>query len=287
VVAKPAYPRRIDVSIIIVFYDDIPELRACISSLSAAVNRCSYEVVIVDNSPKQMLRHTELNSEGSYHIIYSRNNIGLTRATNSAIQESCGRYYLCLNPDIVATSHSIDDLVDFADSNASAGIVAAKLVHTDGSLQFSCRRFYTIAHILVRRTPLRYVLPSERIDAHHLMKDYDHLGVRNVDWVLGSCLLVRAEAVEQVGAMDTRFFMYFEDVDWCFRMHQNDWKVLYCPHVTMVHHHKRDSASPGLSRQKREHVMSFCRFHQKHGWRILCRKDSAVYPSKQEPCEYD
>lgn len=282
-VAKPDSPHRIDVSIIIVFYDDIHELRACVASLSDAVNRCSYEVLIVDNSPKQLLRHTELYIEEAFRVLFSGSNIGLTKATNSAIKKSSGRYCLCLNPDMIARPHSIDDLVDFADTNASAGIVSAKLVHPDGTLQYSCRRFYTIGHILVRRTPLRYILPRTKINAHHLMKDYDHLDVRNVDWVLGSCLLVRTAAMNQVGVMDPRFFMYFEDVDWCFRMHQHDWDVLYCPQITMVHHHRRDSASPGFSRQKREHVMSFCRFHQKHGWRILFRKDSAVYPSKQEP----
>jgi len=261
-----------DLSIIIVYYKNIEELAKNILSLSPACADLSYETIVVDNSPTQELQETILAGAEGLTLLRAGRNLGLARATNMAIAEAKGRHYLFLNPDIIATKDSVKRLVEYAEGHSGAGIVASKLVNPDGSLQLSCRRFYTLSHILVRRTPLRYLLSAEAINSHHLMKDYDHSTPRNVDWVLGSCLLIREKAVQEVGSMDGDFFLYFEDVDWCYRMHKADWDVVYYPHSVMIHSHKRDSASPGFGRQKRAHLASFIRFHKKHGWSLLLRK---------------
>ncbi len=255
-----------DVSVIVVHYRDPRETRRCLASLPDACENLAYEVHVVDNSPSQELSPEGLGI-GSGVLLHSMGrNAGLARATNRAVRAARGRYFLCLNPDVVARPGSILGLVSFADQRPSAGIVASRLENADGSLQLSCRRFYTWRHVLARR-----LLPLRVVNRHHLMEDYDHRRPANVDWVLGSCMLVRAEAVADVGPMDERFFLYFEDVDWCYRMHEAGWEVIYYPAVSMVHDHKRDSASPGLSRQKRAHIASFFTFHRLHGWKTLVR----------------
>ena len=260
---------RPDLSVIVVYYRERAELKGCLDSLDGACGELSRELLVVDNSPSQELSTDVLGGHASAELIQPGRNLGLARATNLALRSAQGRYYLCLNPDVVAAAGSGVKLVEYADRHPKTGIVAAKLTNPDGTLQYSCRRFYSLAHILVRRTIFRALLPAEKIDANHLMHDYDHETPANVDWVLGSCLLVRAEAVRHIGPMDPRFFLYFEDVDWCYRMHQAGWEVVYYPGAVMIHAHRRESATRGLGRQKRAHMRSFMQFHMKHGWGLL------------------
>jgi len=262
----------LDVSVIIVHYRDVEETYQCVASLKRACDGLAIETFVVDNSPSQELRSAPFPCGPEVTIVSMLRNVGLAVATNAALSRAVGRYFLCLNPDVLAKPGSVRTLVTFADGHSRAGIVAARLENRDGTLQLSCRRFYTLEHVLVRRTPLRLILPARTINRDHLMEDYDHQVPANVDWVLGSCMLVRSVTVTDVGPMDGRFFLYFEDVDWCYRMHQRGWDVIYYPGASMVHHHKRDSATPGLSRQKRAHVASFVAFHRKHGWHLLWRR---------------
>lgn len=266
---------RPDVSVIVVHYRTIEETSQCVLSLDDGCAGIDYEVFVVDNSPSQELASSLSADALPASIISVGRNVGLARATNFALRHCSGRYYLCLNPDVVASSRSIRSLVSFADEHPGAGIVAARLENRDGSLQLSCRRFYTVKHVAARRTFLRLFLPAKTINGDHLMEDYTHTVAANVDWVLGSCMLARAAAVEEIGPMDERFFLYFEDVDWCYRMHAGGWQVIYFPGATMTHLHKRDSATRGLNRQKVAHVASFIAFHRKHGWALLWRRRDA------------
>jgi GT2 family glycosyltransferase len=262
-----------DLTVVVVYYNDRAELNTCLDSLQAGCHGLDRELFVVDNSPSQELNADVLRGHVAAELIQPGRNLGLARATNLALKTARGRYYLCLNPDVVASEGSAAKLVEYADAHPKIGIVAAKLTNSDGTLQYSCRRFYSLAHILVRRTVFRALLPADKIDADHLMHDYDHETPADVDWVLGSCLLVRSEAVRHVGPMDPRFFLYFEDVDWCYRMHRAGWRVVYYPEAVMVHAHRRESASRGWGLQKRAHMKSFVQFHMKHGWGLLLREN--------------
>jgi len=112
---------------------------------------------------------------------------------------------------------------------------------------------------------------NSRTARAHLMLDYDHREPRPVDWVLGGAMLVRRRAAEDVGGADERFFLYFEDVDWCFRMGKRGWRVWYVPEAAMEHHHRRESARD--FRGLRRHLMSSLRFYEK--WSLL------LYVAKQ------
>ncbi|HMB68637.1 MAG TPA: sugar transferase, partial [bacterium] len=120
-----------------------------------------------------------------------------------------------------------------------------------------------------RRTPVGRLFPKSRVVRDHLMMDWDHDTPREVDWMLGACLMVRREAITDVGLMDERFFMYFEDVDWCYRMKQHGWRVVYVPDARMKHVHRRESATGGglLNRRLLAHLGSMFRFFDK--WNTL------------------
>jgi GT2 family glycosyltransferase len=144
------------------------------------------------------------------------------------------------------------------------GIVFPKLLNPDGSLQYSCRTFHTFWTILMRRTPLGKMFPKSKILRDHLMMDWDHDTIREVDWALGGCMMIRRDAVFGPKLFDERFFLYFEDVDLCYGMKKTSWKVIYNPKAVMVHHHLRESALKGLNPQKKEVIKSWVKFKLKH-----------------------
>lgn len=128
------------------------------------------------------------------------------------------------------------------------GIAAPKLLNFNGTLQYSCFRFYQPLTIVYRRTFLKNFGFAKKHLNWFLMEDYDHKKPKEVDWVMGSAMVVSKKAVEKTGFMDPRFFMYMEDVDWCRRFWENGYKVVYYPFSQMHHYHGKASARGGFFR---------------------------------------
>ena len=263
----------VDVSVVIVVYRTPQFLERCLEALTRAAPKLRWEVIVQDNAPldrvSELLVEDWRSDTGRAHrperVEYQRNekNLGFSKAVNQGIRAAHGRYYLVLNPDVEVAQGSLEELVRFLDSEPSAGIAAPRLEYPDGELQLSCRTFYTFPVFLLRRTFLGKLFPDSAIIRRHLMLDWDHQSTREVDWCIGGCLMVRREAAADVGLMDERFFLYFEDVDWCYRMHQRNWKVVYHPKAHAVHHYQRASAGWRPSRGLWLHLASTFRFYEK------------------------
>jgi len=144
-------------------------------------------------------------------------------------------------------------------------MAGAKLLNDDGSVQASCRRFYTFWTLILRRTLLGTLFPNAPALRSYLMTDFDHERSRPVDWVLGACMMVRRDALRDFGLMDERFFLYFEDVDWCYRAWKSGWKVYYVADAVMQHRYARESASRKPSRLLLAHIVSLFHFYEKWG----------------------
>ncbi|HER43697.1 MAG TPA: glycosyltransferase family 2 protein, partial [Candidatus Eisenbacteria bacterium] len=216
-----------DLSIIIVTHNSRSPVEKCIASIEEHPPSGSFEIIVVDNESGDGTPDMIAARFPSVRLIRSGANIGYSRGVNRGIRAAGGRHLLILNPDITVGEGSIDRLVDFLERTPDAGIAASKLVYPDGRLQHSCRRFYDFTVLLLRRTFLGRLFPNARILREHLMMDYDHESARSVDWVIGACMLVRREAIERVGLLDERFFLYFEDLDWCYRTQKAGWKLYY------------------------------------------------------------
>jgi len=262
------------ISIIIVSYNTRDYIRRCLASLFGDFPDIVGEVIVIDNA----------SSDGSADMIEAefprvrtiRNsvNLGYAKAVNRGIKEASGAYFLVLNPDIETGAEAITGLWEFMEKTPDAGIAASKLLNPDGSLQMSCRTFYTIPVVLLRRTFLGKLFPNSGLSRKHMMLDWDHDSDREVDWVTGACMMVRREAYEGVGGMDERFFLYFEDVDWCYRMKKHGWKVCYAHSSEMKHHYRRESAGRLPDRKLVNHLLSTFRFYDK--W------SSAMHSVKRE-----
>ena len=264
----------VEVSVIIVSYNTREFLSVCLSALYGKTAEPSFEVIVVDNASSDGSADMAAQQFPAARLIRNSDNLGYAGAVNQAMRESRGRYFLILNPDIEVNETSVANLWAFMESNRSVGIAAAKLINPDGSLQMSARTFYTVRTVLLRRTFLGKIFPNSEIVRKHLMLDWDHNSEREVDWVIGASMMVRREAYEAVGGMDERFFLYLEDVDWCYRMKKHGWSVYYVPASVMKHYHRRESARLLPDRQLVAHLLSTVRFFDK--W------NSAVYGMKRE-----
>jgi GT2 family glycosyltransferase/lipopolysaccharide/colanic/teichoic acid biosynthesis glycosyltransferase len=256
----------VDVSIIIVSYNSSSDLEPCLRSIRDQTFAGETEVIVVDNASTDGSPDMVREKFPWVTLIAGNENLGYSKGVNVGIRRARGRYFFILNPDTVVRRDSIQKLADFMDHTPDAGIVGPKLVFHDGNVQYSCRRFYTLKVLALRRTPLGKIFKNTKAVKDHLMLDFDHESVCEVDWLLGAAMFVRREAVESVGLMDERFFLYFEDVDWCYRMSQQGFRVYYYPESVVTHGYARESAQAVLNRSLVAHLVSLVRYYEKWDW---------------------
>jgi GT2 family glycosyltransferase len=258
---------KTDLSIIIVNYNTHQLLKQCLTSIFESATHFDYEVIVVDNASSDGSPKMVINEFSQVVLIENRTNQGLSRANNAGAKMGHGKYLLFLNPDTVVLKGSLEEMVHFMQSHQDAGVLGPKLLYPDGTLQLSCRRFYTLGTILGRRTFLGKISPIRKKVNQHLMQEWDHSTVREVDWVLGACLMIPDDLFHRIGCFDEKYRMYFEDVDLCFRIKQQGYKTYYLPQSAVIHHHQRESAR-GFSSKTIWHIQSALRFYWKHGIRV-------------------
>ncbi len=248
-------------SLIIVHYESREALARLFHSLQAARPSPVREIIVVNNSGEPL--DDLVRSAGwPARVLSPGKNLGYARGVNEGIRASSEEDVLILNPDVQVPPGSIEALERAAGAHPRAGIVAPKLFHPDGSLQLSARRFYNWKTLMLRRAPIGALGERSRAVREHLMADWDHEETRPVDWVLGAAMYVRRRAMRDVGLMDERYFLYFEDVDWCQRMWRHGYEVVYCAESRMVHDYARSSAK-GRPRSIRAHAAGLLRFTEK------------------------
>ncbi len=252
-----------DLSIIIVTHNSCDVIGKCLDSLLENPPSCRFETIIIDNasSDNTLLEIGEITQD--IDVVANTSNKGYSRGVNQGINLSAGKMILVLNPDMIVGPDSIDILMKFMRENPEAGMAGSKLMDPDGTVQYSCRSFYTVRALFLRRTFLGKLFPRAKALREHLLMDYDHRETREVDWILGACMMVRRDTVEKIGMMDERFFLYFEDVDWCYRMKQHGWKVFYVPESSMIHLYRRASAGSFFNKPFLIHLLSLFRYYEK------------------------
>lgn len=231
-----------DLSIIILNYRSAGLTRQCIRGIFEAAPKLKFEIIAVDN-----------NSHDGYcqwlgatypHItcLPLNRNRGYAAGNNAGISQASGTYVLILNPDITVLPGQLEAMVAFMDRHPSCGLAGPKLINPDGSLQYSTYAFPSLWLPLFRRTALGALPAVEPKLREYQMMNWDHNTDRQVDWLLGACLVARKQAIAEVGLLDERFFLYVEDTDWCRRFWAKGWEVWYMASVELVHFHERLSA---------------------------------------------
>lgn len=261
-----------DLSIIIVNYKSKNKLINCLESLELAdLSEIDYEIIVVENNSGEDLSDLVARYR-KIKYINSPINLGMGGGNNLGIKNSLGKYILIANPDLVFSLEAIKILYKYLKNNLEVAIVGPKLLNPDKSLQYSCARYPSIFLPLLRRTRVGNFFPN--FIENYLMKRDEHVEIKEVDWLLGACLLLRkGELLEEGKLFDDRFFMYFEDVDLCRRAASYGKKVIYNPLAVVIHDHMRDSARLPWYRAiffdkiAQEHLKSWWKYFKKWGWR--------------------
>lgn len=224
-----------DLAIVIVSYNTEDLLRACLRSLPAATAGLTCKTYVVDNySPDGSAAMVEREFP-DVELTANTANVGFSRANNMALERAEARYVLLLNPDTEPEPDSLRRLVEFMDAHPKAGACGPKLLNSDGSLQRNGAKFPTLLREFLSVTGLRRLaMRRYEVALGYGREDFDRLC--EVDQVSGACLLVRAEAMRQVGMLDERFFMFYEEVEWCHRIKSAGWQVWYVPEARVTHH---------------------------------------------------
>jgi len=254
-----------DLSIIVVTYNSLDKLKESVRSLKEAGYDKQAQLLYVDNASSDTSVEYVKGQLPQAKIIKNNQNMGYSAAINSGLKIAQTPYCLILNPDVEVVPGSIEFMIDFMKKNQRVGLAGSRLLNPDGTLQYSARRFLDLRTYLYRFTPLRGLMKGSALERYYLMQDWDHRQNRIVDWVLGGCMLVRKEALNAVGLMDEKFFLYFEDVDWCFRMWEKGWQIAYVAEAAMIHKHMRTSVNRLFNRATYVHFLSLFYFLRKHG----------------------
>ncbi len=263
-----------DVALAIINYNTRKQLRRCLDSLPEELDGHAYRTLVIDNASSDGSATMVTRRYGNrFEVVANKANLGFGRAVNQALEQTDSTYLLVLNADIEVEPGAIEALVEFMDRTPDAGMAGGKLLDADGEVQPSCRRFYTASAVMMRRTPLGMFTRQSKAERDHLMVDFDHDEERVVDWIQGACLMIRREAAEAVGAMDERFFLYFEDVDLAKRLGEAGHKVYYVPQARFSHGYRRGSHGGLINIERLHHLCSALRYMNKHsrGGRAVLR----------------
>lgn len=240
----------VDLSVIIVNYNTKELTYKCVLSLYENLKTIKFEVIIVDNASKddsvQFLRERLTN----IILISNEKNLGFSKANNQAIKISKGRYVLLLNSDTYLTNNVIEKMIYFMERNPEVGVVGIRLLNLDGSIQNSSYIFPSWKTVFFHLLDIKNLIPINLVgliresktiqkflgkEVSSYLSYADLTQHMYVDVVPGACMMVRREVFESVGFLDERFFLYFEDIDFCRRVKSKNWKIVLLPDLGVIH----------------------------------------------------
>jgi len=254
----------IDLAVIIVNYNVKDLLRKCLNSIFDFQKDLSFEVMVIDNHSEDQSTRMLKEKFPQVKLLENNRNLGFSAACNQGIRKSRGRYILLLNPDTEFTCGGISEMVEFMDSHPQVGICGPRMIDPQAKVLFSCRSFPSyLTAISSGQSIVNRLFPHNPLSRKYLLKDQNQSQKREVDWVSGSCLLTKREVFEKIGLLDELFFMYVEDVDFCYRAKNAGFSVYYFPNVEIIHHIGESTKKRKLLMQV-EHHRSMYYFYRKH-----------------------
>jgi GT2 family glycosyltransferase len=211
-------------------------IKPCLESLQSSQPLIDYEVIIVDNAssdgtPEQIDKHFP-----SYRLIKNKKNVGFTRATNQCVALSSGEYILWLNTDTILKPDSLHKLWQFLERNPKAGIAGPKVLNSDGTFQYQCRRgMPTPSAAMFYILRFHHWWPNNVKIGRYLLTYMSTDSPAQVDAISGCCLMAKHRVWEDIGPLDENIFGFGEDIDWCVRARKAGWEVWYYPESVIVH----------------------------------------------------
>ena len=220
----------VDISFIIVNWNTRDVLMDCIDSIYKTVMDIDWEIYVVDNNSTDGSQAAVKQKFPNIKLIENETNTGFAHANNQALSIMHGRFAVLLNSDAVLKEDSIKKLLAFMTGNPSAAIAGVQLLNDDGSRQNSIDNFPSTETEIFNKSILRLFFPGK-----YPSKNISYKDPIEVDSVIGACMIVRRESMDEVGLFDEDYFIFLEETDWCFRMNKKGWKVYHVPDAEVFH----------------------------------------------------
>lgn len=260
---------RPKVSFVTVNYRSAHLIRHLLQSIEDADLGFSFEYLVVDCDSSNELAQVIKDRFSWATYIDAGANLGFGRGNNLAFQRARGEYIALINPDVLVYPKQLESWVLFMESNPTIGLSGPRTVNPDGTDQSNCFQYHSLLMPLYRRSffgKLPWV--QKKVDAF-LMKEMNREQELDVDWVMGSAMLIRQPVLQKLGGFDDVFFMYFEDTDLCRRTWELGYRVTYFPGAKLMHYHKRESRITNplkflSNRVAREHIKSAIYYFHKY-----------------------
>jgi GT2 family glycosyltransferase len=226
---------RPTVSVVIVSWNTREILRDCLRTVYEQTQDVEFEVIVVDNASTDGSVDMIRTAFPQTLLLANSANRGFAAANNQGLEAAQGRYVLLLNSDTLVLDGALDKMVRFAEAHPEAAAAACRVLNPDRTWQPTCFLFPSALNLLIAALYLNKLFPRSRLWGRERMTWWDGLDSRAVEVVTGCFILVRREAIEQVGVLDESYFMYGEEADWCYRFRKAGWKVLFTPDARIVH----------------------------------------------------
>jgi len=226
---------KVDLSIIIVSYNTKDFLKKCLESLNS-----DDEIIVVDNNSSdgsvEMVKRIKTSKTQNIKIIGNKKNLGFAKANNIGLRKSSGRYILFLNPDTIVQKDTLKTMIKFMDENPKVGAATCRVELTNGQLDQACHRgFPTVWNAFCYFSGLEKLFPKSKIFAGFSLSYLPLDKIHEIDSGVGAFLIVRREAGEPLGWFDEDYFWYGEDLDFCYRLKQKGWKIMFVPTTKIIH----------------------------------------------------
>ncbi len=198
--------------------------------------KIDFEVIVVDNASTDNSVVNVKKHFADVKIIQNSKNMGFGAANNCGIKEACGEFILLLNPDTVVLDEAISKTITYLRMHPNIKICGCKILFPDGSIQRSVRSFPTLWNVFSESTFLYLLFHKSELFGEYYQSNFDYETPSRVDWVLGAFMLIRREVFDVIGGFDNNFFMYSEEVDFCYRAQEAGFETWYIPYGQIIHY---------------------------------------------------
>lgn len=253
-----------DLSIIIVSYNTKELLKQTIQSVIDNAKDIKYEIFVTDNASSDGSVLMVKEDYPQVKLIESKDNLGFPKGNNVAIKKAVGKYILLLNSDTKVVGNCLQNCVRYMDSNSQIGALGCKVELPSGKLDHACKRgFPTPEASLYYLLKLNKLFPDKKKFGKYTMSYVKDDEIAAVDSLMGAFMMIPKKVVDEVGMLDEEFFMYGEDIDWCFRIKKAGYEVLYYP-VEKIIHYKGSSSKKKRAKTTYEFHRAMILFYNKH-----------------------
>lgn len=265
----------VDLSIVIVSYNTKRLLEQCLDSLFENLSGCTYEVFVVDNASKDASPDMVKEKFQQVKLISNEQNKGFAAANNQAIRTSQGKFILLLNSDTIVLPDALSRMMSFLQGHPDVGVVGCKLSNPDGTLQPSAygrpslfKEFFHITQLdglVASFDAVRRVMPAIflRTFPDTLARYNASDRIREVSYVSGSCFMIKRQVIDEIGLLDESFFIYHEEMEWCYRARKKGWRIVYYPEAEIIHYGAQSASQLG-PRIFYERYRGLLYFYRKH-----------------------